>query len=96
MVLGLVASIVLASGSLLHALGMIILGLLLGLVGTDVNSGTARYTFDVPELSDGISFVVVAMGVFGLGEIISNLADREARGRWRCPGSPASCPAART
>jgi hypothetical protein len=64
MVLGLVASIVLASGSLLHALGMIVLGLLLGLVGTDVNSGTARYSFGVPELADGISFVTVAMGVF--------------------------------
>ena len=79
MVLGLVASIVLASGSLLHALGMIILGLLLGLVGTDVNSGMARYSFNVPELSDGISFVTVAMGVFGLGEIIANLAHEESR-----------------
>jgi len=79
MVLGLVASIVLASGSLLHALGMIILGLLLGLVGTDVNSGTARYSFNVPELADGISFVTVAMGVFGLGEIIANLAHEQTR-----------------
>jgi putative tricarboxylic transport membrane protein len=79
MVLGLVASIVLASGSLLHALGMIVLGLLLGLIGTDVNSGLARYSFDVPELSDGISFVVVAMGVFGLGEIISNLETERTR-----------------
>ena len=79
MVLGLVASIVLASGSLLHALGMIVLGLLLGLVGTDVNSGTARYSFGVPELADGISFVTVAMGVFGLGEIIANLAHEETR-----------------
>jgi TctA family transporter len=79
MVLGLVASIVLASGSLLHALGMIILGLLLGLIGTDVNSGLARYSFDVPELSDGINFVVVAMGVFGLGEIISNLETERTR-----------------
>ena len=79
MVLGLVASIVLASGSLLHALGMIILGLLMGLVGTDVNSGTARYSFGVPELADGISFVTVAMGVFGLGEIIANLATESTR-----------------
>src|ERR687894_2077639 len=54
MVLGLVASIVLAHGSLLHAFGMIILGLMLGLIGTDVNSGTTRYTFDVPHLADGI------------------------------------------
>ena len=79
MVLGLVASIVLASGSLLHALGMIILGLLLGLVGTDVNSGAARYSFGIPELADGISFVTVAMGIFGLGEIIANLAHEQTR-----------------
>jgi putative tricarboxylic transport membrane protein len=73
MVLGLVASIVLAHGSLLKAIGMIVLGLLLGLVGTDVTSGAPRYTFDVPELADGISFVALAMGLFGLGEIIVNL-----------------------
>jgi TctA family transporter len=79
MVLGLVASIVLASGSLLHALGMIVLGLLLGLIGTDVNSGTARFAFDIPELNDGISFVVIAMGVFGLGEIIANLQTESTR-----------------
>ncbi|HEV8255447.1 MAG TPA: tripartite tricarboxylate transporter permease [Casimicrobiaceae bacterium] len=73
MTLGLVASIVLAHGSLLHALGMIMFGLLLGLVGTDVNSGVARFSFDMPELADGINFVVVAMGVFGIGEIVGNL-----------------------
>jgi putative tricarboxylic transport membrane protein len=73
MVLGLVASIVLASGSLLHAIGMIVLGLLLGLIGTDVNSGAARFDFEMKELADGINFVVIAMGVFGLGEIIANL-----------------------
>jgi putative tricarboxylic transport membrane protein len=73
MALGLVASIVLAHGSLLHALGMILLGLLLGMIGTDVSSGTARFTFDTPELVDGINFVVIAMGVFGIGEIIANL-----------------------
>ncbi len=58
MVLGLVASIVLASGSLLHAIGMILLGLLLGMIGTDVNSGVTRYSFDMPELADGVNFVV--------------------------------------
>ena len=79
MVLGLVASIVLANGSLLHALGMILVGLLLGLIGTDVNSGAARYTFDLPQLADGIGFVVVAMGVFGLGEIIGNLHHETTR-----------------
>ena len=79
MVLGLVASIVLASGSLLKAIGMILVGLLLGLVGTDVTSGTQRYTFGVPELFDGIGFVAVAMGLFGLGEIVVNL-EREGGG----------------
>jgi len=73
MVLGLIGAVVLASGSLLKAIGMIILGLLLGLIGTDVNSGVARYTFDVPQLSDGIGFVSVAMGVFGFAEIMMNL-----------------------
>lgn len=73
MVLGLIGAVVLASGSLLKAIGMIVLGLLLGLVGTDVNSGVQRFAFDVPELSDGIGFITIAMGVFGYGEIISNL-----------------------
>jgi TctA family transporter len=79
MVMGLVASVVLAHGSLLKAVGMVILGLLLGLVGTDVNSGIPRYTFDVPEMADGINFVIVAMGVFGIGEIIRNLEDEATR-----------------
>ncbi len=79
MVLGLVASVVLAHGSLLHALGMILLGLLLGFVGTDVNSGMARYTWDIPQLGDGLNFVILAMGMFGLGEIIGNLSVSTAR-----------------
>lgn len=79
MVLGLLTSVVLAHGSLLKAVGMIILGLLFGLVGTDPNSGVARFTFNVPELSDGIGFVAVAMGMFGLGEIIKNLEDESER-----------------
>jgi TctA family transporter len=74
MVLGLIGAVVLASGSLLKALAMIVMGLLLGMVGTDINSGAARYTFDIPNLMDGLSFVAVAMGIFGYGEIISNLA----------------------
>ena len=73
MVLGLVASVVLAQGSLLHAMGMVVLGLLLGLIGTDVTSGAQRFTFDIPELADGIGFVTVAMGMFGVAEIIRNL-----------------------
>ena len=77
MVLGLIGAVVLASGSLLKAVGMIVLGLLLGVVGTDVNSGTVRFAFDVPELIDGIGFVAIAMGVFGYGEIIANLSRPE-------------------
>jgi putative tricarboxylic transport membrane protein len=77
MVLGLVASVVLAHGSLLHAVGMVLLGLLLGLIGTDVNTGTQRFTAGVPDLLDGISFVVVAMGIFGVGEIAMNLVDKQ-------------------
>ena len=79
MVLGLIGAVVLASGSLLKAIAMILLGLLLGLVGTDVNSGVARFSFDVPELSDGIEFVAVAMGMFGFAEIILNLEQKEKR-----------------
>ncbi len=77
MVLGLVAAVVLAHGSLLKAISMVVLGLLLGLVGTDVNSGVARFSFGVPELSDGIGFVIVAMGMFGFAEIITNLEQGE-------------------
>ncbi|MEN9538086.1 MAG: hypothetical protein RLZZ126_321 [Pseudomonadota bacterium] len=77
MILGLIGAVVLASGSLVKAVGMIILGLLLGLVGTDVNSGVARFSFDIPELTDGIGFITIAMGVFGYGEIIHNLSHSE-------------------
>ncbi|MCC6378375.1 MAG: tripartite tricarboxylate transporter permease [Burkholderiales bacterium] len=79
MVLGLIAAVVLASGSLLKAIAMIVLGLLLGIVGTDVNSGMLRYTFGIAELSDGIGFVAVAMGLFGFAEIIVNLEHRGHR-----------------
>ena len=79
MVLGLVGSMVLARGSLVNALAMVLLGLLLGLVGTDVNSGRERFTFDLPVLSDGIGFVPVAMGLFGVAEILVNLEKREHR-----------------
>ncbi len=79
MVVGLIGAVVLASGSLVKALSMIVLGLLLGLVGTDVNSGVARYSFDIPELTDGISFLAIAMGIFGYGEIIQNLSHSEEK-----------------
>jgi putative tricarboxylic transport membrane protein len=79
MVLGLIGAVVLASGSLVKAIAMILLGLLLGLVGTDVNSGVARFSFEIPELADGIGFVSVAMGVFGFAEIIANLEHKGER-----------------
>ena len=72
-VLGLVAAVVLAHGSLLKAFAMIALGLLFGLAGTDVTDGTQRYTFGIPNLSDGIGFAIVAMGMFGIAEIIRSL-----------------------
>jgi putative tricarboxylic transport membrane protein len=74
MVLGLIGAVVLASGSLIKAIGMIVLGLLLGQINTDVISGVPRFSFDIPELTDGIGFVAIAMGVFGFGEIIANLS----------------------
>jgi putative tricarboxylic transport membrane protein len=79
MTLGLIGSVVLAHGSLLKAIAMVILGLLLGIVGTDVNSGVARFDFGIPELTDGIGIVSVAMGLFGFAEIITNLESTEVR-----------------
>jgi putative tricarboxylic transport membrane protein len=79
MVLGLIGAVVLAHGSLVKAIAMIVLGLLLGIVGTDVNSGVQRFDFGIPELSDGIGVVVVAMGMFGFAEIILNLESTEKR-----------------
>ena len=78
MVLGLIGAVVLASGSLLKAVGMILLGLLMGLVGTDVNSGVARFSFNIPELTDGLGIVGLAMGLFGYSEIINNLGKPES------------------
>jgi TctA family transporter len=79
MVLGLIGATILAHGSLLKAIGMVVLGLLLGLVGTDVNSGVERYAFGIPELTDGVGVVSVAMGLFGFAEIITNLENVETR-----------------
>ncbi len=79
MVLGLISAVVLAAGSVAKAIAMILLGILLGLIGTDVNSGMARFTFGISELSDGIGFVIVAMGVFGFAEVIVNLEKKEKR-----------------
>ena len=79
MLLGLVAASVLTHGDLLKALAMVILGLLIGLVGTDVNSGMERYTFGLPELADGIGFTVLAVGIFAVAEVVSNLEQKETR-----------------
>jgi len=78
-VLGLSTSMVLASGSLLTAFGMALFGVMLGMIGTDVNSGAARFTFGTPNLLDGLDFVVVATGVFGLGDVIANLENEKSR-----------------
>ena len=88
MVLGLISAVVLAQGSLIKAIAMIFVGLLFGLVGTDVNTGTARYTFGVSELFDGIGFLPVVMGLFGINEVMTNLEKPHIRsGPWSPPRS---------
>jgi TctA family transporter len=77
MVLGLVTAVVLAHGSVIKAIGMVLVGLLFGLVGTDVNSGLTRYTFGVSELCDGIDFLPLVIGLFGIVEIVKNLEQPE-------------------
>lgn len=72
MLLGLIAAVSLNNGSLLKGAGMVLIGILLALIGSDINSGTVRFTLGISELNDGISFAIVAMGIFGLGEIIYN------------------------
>ena len=76
MVFGLIGAVVLARGSLRKAIGMVVLGLVFGLVGTDVNSGTMRFTFGIPALAEGVSFVALAMGMFGIAEVVYNLEQR--------------------
>src|SRR6187399_706757 len=79
MVLGLVFAVVLAKGSVFKAIAMVMLGLLLSCVGSDIETGQSRMAFDIPELADGIGFVTVAMGVFGYAEIMRNLEQTESR-----------------
>jgi putative tricarboxylic transport membrane protein len=79
MLMGLVAAAVLAQGDMAKSLAMVAMGLLLGIVGTDVNSGVPRFSFGFNELIDGIGFVVIAVGVFAVGEIIANLGDPAER-----------------
>lgn len=79
MLLGLVLAVVLAHGSVIKAIAMILFGVLLGLVGQDVNSGVPRFTFGIPEIQDKLEFVCVAMGMFGFAEIIRNLEQKGER-----------------
>jgi len=79
MVLGLIASIVLAQGPLLKALAMLLVGIALGFVGTDLNTTEQRFTFGIPELFDGVGFVAVAMGLFGIADVIANLEKPDRR-----------------
>lgn len=93
MVFGLVAAVILAHGSVVKAIGMILVGILLGTMGIDVNSSLPRFTFGVPQFGDGIDFAVIAMGIFGIGETISNLGRTEGerefvkdyKGLWPSP-----------
>lgn len=80
MVVGLVFAVVLASGSIAKAVAMILVGLLLSMIGTDLDSGAARMGLGIPQLADGIGFVVIAMGVFGIAEVIRNVEAPERRG----------------
>jgi len=79
MLMGLVTAAVLAHGDMVKALAMVVVGLLLGIVGTDVNSGMSRFAFSFSELTDGIGFVVLAVGVFAVSEIVANLGSTEKR-----------------
>lgn len=79
MLLGLVSAITLARGSILKAILMTILGLLLGIIGTDVSTGTERFSFDIPELIDGIGFVAMTMGLFAFAEVAVNLERTDNR-----------------
>ena len=85
MVCGLAAAIALSDTSSFKAAAMVLFGLLLGLVGTDVALGAERFTFGIPQLSDGVNFVVVAMGMFGFAEIMTYLGRPATRGVLR-PG----------
>lgn len=83
MVMGLVAASSMGSGSPVKGLAMMVMGVLLGMVGTDVNSGAARYTMDVPELMDGINLVALAMGLFGVSEVVRGIHGQDDSRRSR-------------
>ncbi len=79
LVFGMMAAVVLAQGSVVRSVAMVVLGLFLGLIGTDIASGQTRFTFGISALADGVGFVPVAMGLFGIAEVISSLERGAAR-----------------
>jgi len=79
LVMGLIAAVVLAHGSPFKAIAMVLMGVLVGLVGIDVNSGKPRLTFGIPDIADGMDFVPVVVGLFGIGEVIANLGSPQDR-----------------
>lgn len=85
MVLGLIGAVILAHGSVSKAIAMILVGLLLSTIGTDGSSGTMRYTFDLPQLYDGIDFITLGLGLFGLAEVITNLEATDGHGLSTAP-----------
>ena len=89
MVLGLIGAVSLSAGSTPKAIGMILIGIVLGLVGTDITSGAQRFTFGEPWLWDGINFIVIAVGLFAFGEVVG-----EPRA-WRAARAPSPTASAR-
>ncbi|QRG08881.1 tripartite tricarboxylate transporter permease [Xanthobacter dioxanivorans] len=79
--LGLVSSVLLSGGSIAKSIAMALIGLLLSLVGMDVNTGTERFTFGILELSDGIGFTAVSIGLFGIAEIATSIEETGGAGR---------------
>ena len=80
MVLGLIAAVVLAHGSLVKAIAMVVLGLLLGIAGTDINSGVRRFDFGMTGLADGVEFVALSMAIYGIAEVAYNLEKQQQTG----------------
>lgn len=76
MIVGLIAAVILANGSIIKAIGMVVIGLILGTVGTDLNSGANRFTFGLLELMSGLEFVAISMGLFAFAEIMANVSQR--------------------
>ena len=75
MMVGLIGAVSLSSGSVIKAIGMILIGIILGTVGTDINTGVQRFTFGEPHLWEGLDFIVIAVGVFAFGEVVGSLED---------------------